>query len=56
MPVMRLRCAKTADRVEVLFGVETLVKGTLYCTDGDPDAPTAIEGPASGWKFTHSKI
>jgi len=39
LSVMRLRCARTAKRVEVLFEVESSVNQGML--DGGPDSPTA---------------
>jgi len=41
LSVTRLRCAKTAERIEVLFGVATFGDPRPIAFYGDPDPPTA---------------
>jgi len=48
----RLRCAKTVERVEVLFKVQTVGYPRHIVIDKGPDPPTATGGE-SGEIFAH---
>jgi len=41
LSVMQLRCAKVAEQIRVLFGMETLRGARHIVLDGGPSAPTA---------------
>jgi len=40
LPVTRLSPAKTAERIEILFGVENSAGSRKIVLDGEPDHPT----------------
>jgi len=40
---IRVRCTKTAERIEVLFGLKTLRGPRNIVLDGGPDLPTERE-------------
>jgi len=42
LSVVQLRCANTAERIEILFGVESLGYPRNIVSNGGPDPPTAM--------------
>jgi len=55
MFVTRLSCAKTAERLEILFGVETLGDPRHVVLDADPD-PRAARGREIEEHFIRCKV
>jgi len=54
-PSLELRCAKTAERIEVLFGVKPLGSTGNFVLDGGPDLPQRV-GEESASDATFAKL